>query len=361
VARGAAARRDWQERLAQALRDPARAQLWRAFQERALPADLQSLLPDFRGEKPLATRQASGRVINAVAAAIPSLIGGSADLAGSNNTAIKGSASVARGKFEGRNLHFGVREHAMAAISNGLALHGLRPYAGTFLVFSDYMRPALRLAALMRLPVVFLFTHDSIFVGEDGPTHQPVEQAAALRAIPQLDVWRPADARETTAAWLAALRRSDGPTALLLSRQALPVLDGEGIEEKSGRGGYVVLRESGGAPELVLVATGSEVSVCVEAARALAAEGRRVRVVSVPCLERFLGLDDAERDAVLHPAARRLVVEAGVSLGVGPLLRPGDRFHGMDRFGASAPWKRLAEYFGFTAQAIAGLARDMLA
>jgi transketolase len=361
AARGAAARRAWEERKAQALRDPARAALWRAFHERSLPADLEALLPDFRGEKPLATRQASGRLLNALAGAIPSLIGGSADLADSNNTALKGSPAIARGKFEGRNLHFGVREHGMAAIANGLALHGgLRPYVATFLVFSDYMRPSLRLAALMHQPVAFVFTHDSIFVGEDGPTHQPVEQAAALRAIPNLDVWRPADARETAAAWLSALRRADGPSALLLSRQPLAVLEGEGIETQAGRGGYVALRESGADPQLVLVATGSEVSICIEAARALAAEGRRVRVVSVPCLERFARLEPAERDAVLHPAAPRLVVEAGVSLGLAPLLRPGDRFHGLERFGASAPWKRLAQHFGFTGEAVAALARELL-
>jgi transketolase len=361
AARGAAARRAWEERRAQAMRDPGAAQLWRTLFERELPRDLEALVPDFRGEKPLATRQASGRLLNALAPAIPALLGGSADLAGSNNTALRGSPSIARGKFEGRNLHFGVREHGMAAIANGLALHGgLRPYVATFLVFSDYMRPALRLAALMRQPVVFLFTHDSIFVGEDGPTHQPVEQAAALRAIPNLEVWRPADARETVAAWLAALRRGDGPTALLLTRQPLAVLDGDGIESLASRGGYVVLRENGPDPELVLVATGSEVSICVEAARALGAEGRRVRVVSIPCLERFAGLDPAERDAVLHPAAPRLVVEAGVSLGMAPLLRPGDRFHGLERFGASAPWKRLAQHFGFTAEAVGARARELL-
>jgi transketolase len=359
--RGAAARREWEERKAQALRDPEVARRWRAFVEGELPADLDALLPDFRNEKPLATRQASGKLLNALAPHVPSLVGGSADLAGSNNTALKGSPSVARGKFEGRNLHFGVREHGMAAIANGLVLHrGLRPYIATFLVFSDYMRPAVRLAALMHQPVVFLFTHDSIFVGEDGPTHQPVEQAAALRAIPNLEVWRPADARETAAAWLAALRRSDGPTALLLTRQPLAVLEGDAIEAQAARGGYVALRESTASPELVLVATGSEVSICLEAARELGREGRRVRVVSIPCLERFSRLDAAERDAVLHPAAPRLVVEAGVSLGMGPLLRPGDRFHGLERFGASAPWKRLAEHFGFTGAAVAALAREML-
>jgi transketolase len=361
AARGAAARRAWEERRAQALRDPGAAALWRACFERELPHDLERLLPDFRGEKPLATREASGKLLNALAPAVPSLVGGSADLAGSNNTTLKGSPAIARAKFEGRNLHFGVREHGMAAIANGLALHGgLRPYVGTFLVFSDYMRPSLRLAALMRQPVVFVFTHDSIFVGEDGPTHQPVEQAAALRAIPNLEVWRPADPRETRATWLAALHRSEGPTALLLTRQPVPVLEGEEVEAQASRGGYVAWREAAPRPELVLVATGSEVSICIDAARALAAEGRSVRVVSVPCLERFTRLDARERDALLPPAVPRLVVEAGVSLGLAPLLRPGDRFHGIERFGASAPWKRLADHFGFTGEAVARLAREML-
>ena len=208
------------------LADPGLASLWRATVEGALPADLAAILPKLRGQKPMATRQASGTVINALAEKLPSLIGGSADLAGSNNTTISGAASVSRGKFVGRNLHFGVREHGMGAIANGLALHGgIRPYVATFLVFSDYMRGSIRLAALMGQPVVYIFTHDSIFVGEDGPTHQPVEQLAALRAIPNLAVWRPADARETVAAWNAALQRKTGPTALMLSRQNLPVLD----------------------------------------------------------------------------------------------------------------------------------------
>jgi transketolase len=292
---------------------------------------------------------------------VPSLIGGSADLAGSNNTTLSGQPFVSRGKFEGRNLAFGVREHGMAAIANGLALHGgIRPYVATFLVFSDYLRPSLRLAALMRQPVVFVFTHDSIFVGEDGPTHQPVEQIAALRAIPNLRVWRPADARETVAAWWAALSRDDGPTALILSRQNLPVLEGEGVEPGTLRGGWVAARESGGEPQHVLAATGSELHPALEAAKALAAEGRRVRVASLPNLELFLSSDERYRESVLPARVPRLVIEAGVEAGVAGVLRPGDRALCMRSFGASAPFKELATEFGFTAANVARIAREML-
>jgi transketolase len=242
----------------------------------------------------------------------------------------------------------------MGAISNGLALHGgIRPYAATFLVFSDYMRGSIRLAALMGQPVVYLFTHDSIFVGEDGPTHQPVEQLAALRAIPNLAVWRPADARETVAAWNAALQRKTGPTALILSRQNLPVLDQDGVEEAAARGGWVAQREAAGTAELVIAATGSEVSIAIEAARALAAEGRRVRVASLPCLGLFAEQDAPYRESVLPAAVPRLVVEAGVAAGVAPLIRPGDRTVTMSGFGASASYKDLAVHFGFTGEHVA--------
>ena len=362
AARGAKLRAEWEKRRAQALADPGLARLWKQMVERSLPPDLESLLPRLAGEKPMATRQASGRVINALAEKVPSLIGGSADLAGSNNTTISGAASVARGKFVGRNLHFGVREHGMGATANGLALHGgIRPYVATFLVFSDYMRPSIRLAALMEQPVVYVFTHDSIFVGEDGPTHQPVEQLAALRAIPNLRVWRPADARETVAAWDAALRRDRGPTALVLSRQSLAVLDGDRVEERAARGGWVVVPEPAGVvPELVFVATGAELHPALEAARALAAEGRRVRVVSVPCIELFEAQDEGYRDSVLPRGAKRLVCEAGVAQGVAALVRPGDRVICMTGFGASAPFKDLAAHFGFDGPTFLRVARELL-
>jgi transketolase len=362
AARGARLRSEWEARRSEALADPGLAQLWRAMFGRALPSDLASLLPRLAGEKPMATRQASGRVINAIAEKLPSLIGGSADLAGSNNTTITAAASVARGKFVGRNLHFGVREHGMAAIANGLALHGgIRPYVATFLVFSDYMRGSVRLAALMGQPVVYVFTHDSIFVGEDGPTHQPVEQLAALRAIPNLAVWRPADARETVTAWNAALRRDTGPTALVLSRQSLPVFDVANVEENAARGGWVVMSEPAGAPpELVFVATGAEVHAALEAARALTAEGRRIRVVSVPCIELFGAQDAGYRESILPRASKRLVCEAGVAQGVSALVRPEDRVLVMTGFGASAPFKDLARHFGFDGPGFTRAAREML-
>ncbi|HEX5657182.1 MAG TPA: transketolase, partial [Polyangiales bacterium] len=267
-ARGKQEHEAWQKRLDAALAKPELKELWERMVERKLPANLDALFPDFSKEKAMATRQASGKIINALAAEVPSLIGGSADLAGSNNTTISGSKVVAYGDFAGRNLAFGVREHGMGAIANGLVLHGgIRPYVATFLVFSDYMRPSIRLASLMDLPVTYVFTHDSIFVGEDGPTHQPVEHVAALRTIPNLQVWRPGDARETVAAWRGALLRTGGPTALALTRQNLEPFEGPGIEEKARRGGYVLLDAA--EPELVIVATGSEVSISLEAAKTL--------------------------------------------------------------------------------------------
>jgi transketolase len=327
--------------------------------ERKLPENLDALLPDFRKDKPMATRQASGKCINAVAKAVPSLIGGSADLAGSNGTAISGEKLVNGADFSGRNLAFGVREHGMGAIANGLSLHGgIRPYVATFMVFSDYMRPSIRLAALMEQPVTFIFTHDSLFVGEDGPTHQPVEQVAALRAIPNLQLWRPADPRETAAAWHVALTHDKGPVALALTRQNVPTLELDGVEQKALRGGYVVV-DCAGEPELVIAATGSEVGLAVEAAQTLQKSGRRVRAVSLPCLEVFLAQDESYQVEVLG-SAKRLVVEAGVEQGLARVLRPGDRFHGMRTFGASASYKKLAEHFGFTTAHVLAIADQML-
>ena len=329
--------------------------------ERVLPENLGALLPDFSGADPMATRQASGGVLNALASEVPGLVGGSADLAGSNSVALKGEASIERGKFEGRIVHFGVREHGMAAVANGLALHGgLRPFVGTFLVFSDYMRPAIRLAAIMGQPVTYVFTHDSIFVGEDGPTHQPVEQLAGLRSVPNLPVWRPGDARETVAAWTEALEREDGPLALILTRQSVPVLEGENIEAKARRGAYVLHGETT-EPELVLVGTGSEIHIALEAALSLEQNGHRVRVVSLPCLEKFLAQPEDYQKSVLPDSPPRLIVEAGTELGLSQLLRPGDHFHGMTTFGASAPYKDLATEFGFTATNLLPLAHNLLA
>ena len=243
----------------------------------------------------------------------------------------------------------------------GTIIAVLDGYSSTFLVFSDYMRPAIRLAAIMKQPVTYVFTHDSIFVGEDGPTHQPVEQVAALRAIPNLEVWRPGDARETVAAWSRALSREDGPVALALTRQSVPVLDVEGVETRALRGGYLLERERDPSRlELVIVGTGSETQHALAAARALNADGRSVRAVSVPCLDLFLAQDASYREEVMPGAARRLVVEAGVEAGVARLLRDGDAFHGMRGFGASAPYAVLGEHFGFTSEKVASLARELL-
>lgn len=357
---GAAANKAWAVRRDKAFADAPLAALWKRMVDGELPAALDEILPDFRAEKAMATRQASGKVINAVAAEVPSLIGGSADLAGSNGTHISGVKIVSSDDFSGRNIAYGVREHGMGAIANGMVLHGgVRPFVATFLVFSDYMRPSIRLAALMEQPVTFVFTHDSIFVGEDGPTHQPVEQVAALRAIPNLEVWRPADPRETVAAWRSALTRKDGPVAMALTRQNVPTLLIEGVEQKARRGGYVVV-ECQGEPELVIVATGSEVGLAVEAANTLNQAGRRVRAVSLPCLEVFEAQDIGYQASVLGEA-KRLCVEAGVPQGLASVMRPGDRFHGMRSFGASASYQKLAQHFQFTGEAVTNMARELLA
>ncbi len=359
--RGAEVRAAWENRKAKALADPGVAERWASMLEGQLPADLDAVFPDFASDSNLATRQASGKIINSIASKVPSLIGGSADLAGSNGTTIKDESHIERGKFQGRNINYGVREHGMGAIANGMALHqGVRPFVGTFLVFSDYMRPAIRLAALSELPVVYVFTHDSIFVGEDGPTHQPVEHVASLRAIPNLRVWRPADARETAVAWTSALRHTSGPTALALTRQGLPTLEQEGVEEGASKGGYVLLDEPADASlELVLIGTGSEISLALEAGERLKAEGRVVRVISLPCVELFESQSPAYRESVLGDAPR-LVVEAGVQHGLDCVIRPQDLFHGMTRFGASASYTKLAEHFGFTVEAVLEKARSLL-
>jgi transketolase len=332
---------------------------------RELPAGWREALPRFApDEKPIATRAASGKVLNALAARLPELVGGSADLTESNATALHGEAPFAPGNPGGRYVHFGVREHAMAAVSSGLAASGLlRPFAGTFLIFSDYCRPSIRLAALMGLPVVYLFTHDSIFLGEDGPTHQPIDQLPSLRAIPGLVTLRPADAHETVEAWRIALERSDGPTALALTRQKLPVLPETAERAREGveRGAYV-LWESAGRPEVALLATGSEVAPALEAARLLAAEKTGVRVVSMPSWELFGRQSEAYRESVLPASApRRLAVEAASPLGWHRWVGAGGAVVAVDRFGASAPAEALAEPYGFTPARIAERARELLA
>ncbi len=287
-------------------------------------------------------------MLNALAKIVPNLIGGSADLEPSNKSAVSGAPDFRKGAWGGRNMHFGVREHAMGAVVNGMALHGgLRPYGATFLVFADYMRPSIRLAALMKLPVIYVFTHDSIYVGEDGPTHQPVEQLASLRAIPNLVVLRPADAEETAMAWKMALERTDGPTALALTRQDLAVLPKPGADWRSAitRGAYVV-RESQGAPRVVIVATGSEVELAVKAAEKLGDRG--IRVVSMISRDLFLKQDEGFRRSLLPSGSKRLVIEAGVSFGWEGIAGEGGRILAIDRFGESGPAKDVGRAFGFT-------------
>jgi transketolase len=331
-----------------------------------LPEGWDGALPTYGDDaKPIATRSASGKALNALAPRLPELIGGSADLTESNNTALDSEAVFSPAEPNGRNLHFGVREHAMGSVLNGLALSGLlRPFGGTFLVFSDYMRPAIRLAALMGLPVVYVFTHDSIFLGEDGPTHQPISQLAALRAIPNLVVLRPADARETAAAWRAAIARVDGPTALCLTRQKLPILaeTADRAATGVGRGGYVLWEERLGADlELLLLATGSEVELALGAGKELARAGVSTRVISLPSWELFERQSEAYRESVLPSSVRvRLAVEAASPLGWHRWTGLAGGVHAMGGFGASAPAAALAERFGFTTAAVVAAARELL-
>jgi len=325
-----------------------------------LPEGWHERIPTFPAGGSMATRSASGKVLNAIAPVLPELVGGSADLAPSTNTYIQGAGDWVPGDFRGRNIHFGVRENAMGAALNGLSLSGLRPYGGTFLVFSDYMRPTIRLAALMEQPVIYVFTHDSIGVGEDGPTHQPVEHLAALRAIPNLVVFRPADANETAVGWRLALENRKGPFALILTRQNLPVLDPEKARGAE-RGGYVLAEASSGRPEVILIATGSEVSVALGAREILEKEGIPTRVVSLPSWEIFDQQPKEYRDAVLPPeVTARVAVEAAVPMGWERYVGPRGAVVGLSRFGASAPGKVLFEKFGFTPENVARVAREVL-
>jgi transketolase len=322
-------------------------------------ADLPTFTP---ADGSLATRKASGRALQAIAKRVPWLIGGSADLAGSNDTLLPFSGAFAAGAHENRNVYWGVREHVMCGAANGIALHGgARPYVATFLVFTDYARPSIRLAALMGLPVVYVMTHDSIGLGEDGPTHQPIEHLAALRAIPGLTVIRPADANETVEAWREAVRRTNGPTLLALTRQGVPVLDRGPDPAGVARGGYVLAREEGERPDVILVGTGSEVSVAVEARTRLADAGIDARVVSLPSWELFRAQDEAWRDEVLPPDVRRVAVEAGVRMGWSEWIGDAGAFVGMSSFGASAPAADLFEHFGITAEAVECEALRLLA
>lgn len=357
VKRGEEAQRKWQEKL--------------KLYQKSYPEEAQSLNDALNGNLPecwdkglsnifdiqglMATRDASGKVLNMVAPKIPYLIGGSADLAPSNKTYINGGGDFTPQDYYGRNLHFGVREHAMAAISNGLALHkGVIPYAGTFLVFSDYMRPAVRLAAMMKQQVIFIFTHDSIGLGEDGPTHQPVEQLMALRTIPNLTVIRPADAAETAIAWQMALKRQNGPTALILTRQKVPILNRNELAPADGvrRGGYI-LWKSRKNPEIIIIATGSEVHIGLKAARELDKAGIATSLVSLPSWEIFDQQEEEYRNLVLPPGVRcRISLEAGVTMGWERYIGQDGIAIGLDHFGASAPHEELYQHFGLTGERI---------
>jgi transketolase len=378
VERGKAAQAAWDDAYVAWARKPsADTALFDRLQTRSLPEGWTAHLPAFDAdEKGIASRVASGKVINAVAEVLPELWGGSADLAGSNNTTIEGVPSFLPGDratkmwkadpLAGRVLHFGIREHAMGAIMNGIAAHGgTRVFGGTFLTFSDYMRGAVRLAAIMGLPVTYVWTHDSIGLGEDGPTHQPVEHLAALRAIPGLDIVRPADANETVACWQTILEQPDRPAGLVLSRQNLPTYprgtDGFSDTSNVHRGGYVLLDVEGGAPDVVLIGTGSEVQLAVRARELLAADGVRARVVSMPCREWFDAQEPSYRETVIPPIVKaRVSVEAGIAQGWREVVGDAGHIVSLEHYGASADYARLYQEFGITAEAVAAAARDSI-
>ncbi|MBN9150379.1 MAG: transketolase [Micrococcales bacterium] len=382
IDRGKAARAEWQKGFdAWASANPDRKALLDRLESGAVPEGLEAALPSFPAGKDISTRAASGKVINAIAPLMPELWGGSADLAESNNTTIESAKSFVptehsthewAGDPEGRILHFGIREHAMGAILNGIVLHGpTRAFGGTFLIFSDYMRPAVRLAALMQIPSIYVWTHDSVALGADGPTHQPIEHLTALRAIPGFDVVRPADANETAYAWLEMLERRKGPAGIALSRQNLPVFE-RGSGEASGdslasaantaKGAYVLAEAPGGTPDVILIATGSEVQFALEARTQLAAEGIKARVVSAPCLEWFAEQDAEYRESVL-PAAitARASMEAGIAMCWRGVVGDRGRSVSIEHYGASADYETLYREFGLTSEHLVQAAKDSLA
>ena len=341
------------------------AETFDRVQAKSLPEDIEGSLPAFEAdEKGMATRASSGKTLNALAPHLPELIGGSADLTGSNKTDIKGEEAFSRENRAGRYVHFGVREHAMGGLLSGMALYGgLIPYGGTFLIFSDYMKPAIRLAALMGQRVIYVFTHDSVGLGEDGPTHQPIEQLPGLRAIPNLTVIRPGDANETAYAWLAAVQRTTGPTALALSRQSVPTLDREQFAPTRGtlQGAYVLADLGSGTPEVILMASGTELSIIVEAGAKLEAEGRSVRLVSFPSWELFKEQSEQYRQEVLPPNLRaRVALEAASPMGWERWVGDCGAIIGIDRFGASAPYEEIYRNLGLTAEHVAEEAERLL-
>jgi transketolase len=365
IERGEQAETAWQERLngyRQAF--PDLAVEWDRYVRGELPEGWKSKLPAFKpSDGPMATRQASGAVLNAISPSLPTLLGGSADLAPSTNTMVKSESAFEKGNYAGRNFHFGVREHAMGSALNGMAASGLIPYGATFMIFSDYMRPTIRLAAMMGLRPIYVFTHDSIFLGEDGPTHQPIEQLASLRTIPNLSLIRPADANETAVAWRVAIERKDGPVALALTRQKLPVIDREKYASAEGlaKGAYILADSKGKRPDVILIASGSEVSVALDSYEKLVGEGVAARVVSMPSWDLFEKQTQTYRDEVLPPATTaRLAIEAAYPFGWERYTGSKGAVIGMTRFGASAPYKVLAEKFGFTADNIVRRVHELL-
>lgn len=367
VERGQELENEWKGQLTEYEKIyPTDGVLFKKFVSRTLP-ELDEILPEFEAdEKGMATRKASGEVLNSICDKLNNLVGGSADLTGSNKTMMEGKGIFSAKNRTGRNLHYGVREHAMSAALNGMALHGgVIPFGGTFLVFSDYSKPAIRIAGLSEIPSIFVFSHDSIGLGEDGPTHQPVEHIAALRATPNLHLLRPADANETAACWKIALEREDGPSLLLLTRQSVPVIDREKYASAKGaeKGAYVLKKEgeNSGKPDVILMATGSEVYLALDAANLLEKENVSVRVVSMPCLELFSKQDQAYRDEVLPPEVKsRVSIEAGATLGWDRWVGDDGLAIGIDRFGESAPYQDVYEHLGFTPERIAKEAKELL-
>lgn len=365
VDKGVAAEKAWQEMFdAYAEKHPDLAAAWGMAQEGRLPEGWDANLPTGEVGKSIATRSAGGNVINALAKTVPWLIGGDADLSCSTKTAIKDGGSFDGQSGSGRNIHYGVREHAMGAIANGIAYHGgLRNYTATFFCFSDYMRPAIRIAAMSNLPVIFVFTHDSVGLGEDGPTHQPIEHLASLRAMPGLTVYRPADASETAACWREALADHDGPSLLVLSRQDLPVLDRSkyGALDGVAKGAYILSEAENGSPQGIIIATGSEVNDALNAQRILAEKGTHVRVVSMPSMERFAAQSKAYKEQVLPAGIKaRLSVEAAATFGWDRWVGTEGAMIGLDRYGASAPIEEIWERFGLTGEAIAEKMTELL-
>jgi transketolase len=361
----AQAEADWNKNFsAYAAKYPEKAKLWNDFLAKKLPANLESILPKFPADKPQATRNAGGEVLKVLFGAVPNLLGGSADLAPSTKTLIKEYGSFEKGNYGGRNFHFGIREHGMGAIVAGMGYYGgLIPFGSTFFVFTDYMRPPIRLSALSGLQGIYVFTHDSIFVGEDGPTHEPVEQLATMRAIPNCCVIRPADANETAYAWLVALENKNKPTVMTLTRQNVAVYDRTKCAPAGDlRKGAYILWESkpGTTPELILMASGSEVEQIYLAGQKLAEQGKAVRVVSFPSWDLFEAQPQSYRDSVLPPkVTKRLAMEAGIRQGWDHYLGFEGKFVGVEKFGASAPYQRLAKEYGLTVENVLAVAQTL--